>query len=543
MVSLPPATFAEALQLYWFAWVLRRRGTIGRLDQALFPFYRDDLAAGRLTRADAFALLRDFWDGCNRAGSGDTLVNVMLGGQDRDGHDATTDLSCLMLEVALAVRQPEPHVNVRLHAGTPPGFVDLAVQVQLLGHGQATVYHDEGIIPELVRLGVPLASARNYANDGCTEVTIDGESGITFYQVEALKSLELTLFNGDENVRPGPAVGRYVYRCTEPRPLRTGAKLGFRSGDFAAMRTYDELYAAFLAQYQHQVEHAAGALRYWHGQQQEHGVTAPFLAGTFPATLATGVDPLRGGFAVPCWTIFAGSLTAVADALAALRQVVFDDRACTPAELLAALRADFVGHEPLRQRCLAAPKFGNDDDYVDTIAADLARRFCDHVTSLPTPTGKPYWPALFDYLFNDHAKIVGATPDGRRWQDPVAEHFSPTPGHARRGPTAVINSATKAPLARACGSAIFHVSLARGLVPATPAGHALLKQLLQTALAKGAGVVNFAIYDVAALRAAQQHPEQHRDLVVRVWGYSARFVDLSSDMQDHIIARAIAGDA
>jgi len=238
---------------------------------------------------------------------------------------------------------------------------------------------------------------------------------------------------------------------------------------------------------------------------------------------------------------FSGAIPTVADGLAAIRKVVFEDRFCTPAELLQALRDNFDGHEKLRQRCLAAPKFGNDDDAVDRIASDIARRFCEQVVACPTPDGKPFWPALYDFLFNYQTTITGATPDGRRWKEPVAEHYSPTPGRARRGPTAVIRSAAKGPLAQACGSSVFHISLSRGTIPENDAGRSLLQGLFTAALKMGVAVMNIAIYDVAALQEAKRHPEGHEDLIVRVWGFSARFVDLSDEMQDHIIARAMAG--
>jgi len=534
-----PHTFREAVQLFWFAWNLRGHGTIGRLDQHLWPFYRDDMEAERITREAALALMCELWEGFNRAARGDTLQNLMLGGQDRDGRDATNPLSLLMLDAALAVRQEEPHLNARLNAGTPDAFLDRLAAVQALGHGQGTIYADEVIIPALVNLGVPLTSARNYANDGCTEVTIDGESRISFVQVEALKSLELTLFNGEGNVLPGEAKGRYILQTHAERTLYSALEFGFRSGDFATMRSFDEVYQAFIAQYLHQVGRKMAQLCDSICYEEREGVTAPFLAGTFPECLATGVDPLRGSLPVPCHIIFSGSLPTVADGLAAIKQVVFEDGFCSPAELLKALRVDWVGYPELHRRCLAAPKYGNDDDFVDLIAADLTRCFCRFVTAYPTPSGKPFWPALFNYLFNDEAKVTGATPDGRRWGEPMAEHYSPTPGRAKNGPTAVMRSAAKSPLADACGSAIFHISLTRSLVPPDESGTRLLRQLITSALALGISVMNTAIYDIEALREAQQYPDRHSDLLVRVWGFSARFIELSSDMQNHIIARTI----
>lgn len=535
-----PVTFLHGVQACWFAWVIRGHGTIGRLDQQLHGLYDADLAAGRLTRADAFIILRELWEKMNAAGSGDTLRNVMLGGQDADGRDATSDLSLLMLEVALAARSTEPHVNVRLHARTPPAFLEKLLDLQLLGHGQGTVYSDELLIPALQRYGgVPLAAARNYANDGCNEIIIDGESGIRICTMDAMKALELALFNGQGNALPGEAVGRYWHKAGPARPIHTSLEFGFGSGDMAAMTRFADVYEAVWRQYAYQVERKLKWLDDCIRQETEHAITAPFVAGLLPRCLEDGVDPVRGGHTVECNVLFSGTLTTLADALAGIRQVVFTDGFCSMAELLAALRADFAGHEPLRQRLLAAPKFGNDVDSVDVLAADLVTRFCRLVREHPTPVGRPYWPALFNHTFSDEAKLVGATPDGRRWKDPIAEHFSPTPGRARRGPTAVIRSVSKAPLTQAVGTAVFHLSLSRSVVPMGERGRGVLRQLLTTALTLGVPVLNVAIYNPATLQAAREHPEQYADLLVRVWGYSARFVELDADMQAHIMARAV----
>lgn len=171
--------------------------------------------------------------------------------------------------------------------------------------------------------------------------------------------------------------------------------------------------------------------------------------------------------------------------------MVFEEEICTPAELLDALQTDFADHEPLRRRLLSAPKFGNDDDRVDEIAADIARRFCEHVRQCVAPNGKQFWPALYNFTFNNCAKVVGATPDGRHWKDPIAEHYSPTPGRAKNGPTAIIRSVCKAPLNEACGAAIFHISLSRDIAPQNVQGQTILKQLLATAVDMGVGVMKY----------------------------------------------------
>jgi formate C-acetyltransferase len=543
----PPQSFAQAVQLFWFAWCLRNgRGissTIGRLDQHLHPFYAADVEAGRLTRGEALGILRELWGGFGRVVSHPVygLMNLIVGGQDRDGLDATNEVSRLMVETAVAVNDTNPFLSVRIHDRTPADFLDRVVELQLLGTGQGTVYNDEVIVPSLVEYGVPLRSARNYANDGCNEVTIDGESEIHLCMVEAMKSLELALFNGRENPGLPDSPGGAVLAGQSDHARSTRLDLAHESGDFAAMTSWEQFLEAYLDQYTFQIaarmKEAQDGIRH----RAEWGFNSPWVGGTFPRVLETGRDIGRGGVAIANDVVFLGSMATVADALAGVKKVVFEDAACTPAEMLEALQTNWEGREPLRQRCLAAPKFGNDDDYVDGIARDVIARAAAFVRRQPTFSGAPAWPALFQHTFINTAHVCGPTPDGRRQGDPVGEHLSPTPGRATHGPTAVIRSVAKCPLAECVGVSIFHVNLSRTTAPNNAKGRALVKGLLTAGLRMGITQMTTAIYDVETLKAAKAEPERYEDLIVRVWGYSARFTTLSPAMQDHIIARAIGG--
>jgi formate C-acetyltransferase len=543
----PPRTFAQAVQLFWFVHCIRVTGwssTIGRLDQHLFPFYRAD-AAGGLTREDALELLCELWRGLNRQvpHPSNGLMNLMVGGQDAAGNDAANEVSYLLIDTAIRVNDTNPFVSARVHARTEKRFLDKVIELQLVGHGQGTVYNDELIIPSLVRYGLPLELARNYANDGCNEITIDGQSTICLWIVDALKCLEAALFDGKENPSAHQAPRRLLLATEQPLNLVDQAYTGFQSGAFNAMRSFDEFLEAFMRQYLHHIDRALRDQGNLMKQFAANGVSSPLMAGTFASVLESGLDPHRGGVEVIEQVVFLGSLGTVADGLAAVKKVVFEERACAPEQLLEALAADWKGHDALRALCRAAPKFGNDDDDVDLIIADVIRRAVDHMKRAPSFSGLPVWPCLFNHAFVNSAQMCGATPDGRRWMDPVGEHFSPTPGCAVHGPTAVIRSATKAPLADCVGVAIFHIGLARSLAPQGERSRALIENLIRTAFRLGATVINVAIYDVATLKEARLHPEKYPDLIVRVWGYSARFTSLSGDMQDHIIARAIQGAA
>ena len=537
----PPETFLQAVQLYKFMYRIRcdyHTATIGQLDQYLYPFYRADLDAGRTTSDEAMDLLGELWEMFNR---GQTLTNLMLGGQNRQGNDATNDLSYLMIDVALKLKRPEPYVNVRIHANTPPSFIEKLAELHLQGIGHGTVYNDEVLIPGLVDNWIPLDRARNYANDGCTEVIIDGESTIDFFNMmTALKSIELMMFNGEQNVDVFDIENS---RCPEwsthlvERNYWPICKVGFRSGDVTAMTSFEEVYQAFLRQYLFQIDFWIATFENFITPSYENYTTSFVLAGTYPECRLTGADPKRGGgFKEKCFMGFVGHVPAAADCLAAIKRVVFDQQVCTMAELQAALRADFEGYEDLRQQLLHAPKFGNDDDVVDTIASDIVDRLITHFKQTRAIHGKPYLLALYTDAFTGVQDIVGATPDGRRWGDTTGMHYAPVPGRALSGPTAVLQSAAKACLGAACGTAPVNVNL-----PPVSGDLAHEKEaavsLIAAAMDMGISVMTIARYDADVLAEAQAKPEAHQDLIVRVRGFSMRFVDLDRNMQDHIITR------
>lgn len=194
----------------------------------------------------------------------------------------------------------------------------------------------------------------------------------------------------------------------------------------------------------------------------------------------------------------------------------------------------------MRRRLLRAPKFGNDIDSVDYLAADIANLFCDILKEKGNQAGRTIWPALLGYMFVQEACFTGATPDGRRWKDPIAEHYSPTPGRATHGPTALMRSCGKGPLGRAFGTAPVHLSIPRSTVPKNEDGIRIMEAITEAAALQGFVMLNIGIYDLDVLEKARKNPEQYEDVIVRVWGYSARFIDLSDEMQRHVMSRVLA---
>lgn len=535
-----PQTFGGAVQAFYLSWKLRgvlSTATIGRLDQYLYPFYRNDIDSGRLTDCEVLDILCDLWRRFNASGSGDTLMTLTLGGQNENGKDEANDLSILMVKASCLVHQPEPHIHIRYHKNTRADLMDQAAKLQVLGGGQGSIYNDEVIIPSLVAAGISLHHACNYATDGCTEIIVDTKSRIDFANIDSVKCLEYALFNGNPPALPGPAVTKYWTHRTEAVEWQTTLVPPCKSGDVSEATDFSVVYDAYCRQFTYQIREKIKRLVASDKYIKAHAVTPSFLNGSYDECLDTGMDCFRGGLPVDCLMLFAGSLTTVADSLAALKQVVFEEKRYTMREVLNALSVNYEGYEVMRRELAAAPKFGNDDDTVDLIAADLANLFIDATEAAGKAEGVRIWPALLGYLFVQEAHFTGATPDGRRWKDPIAEHYSATPGKAVNGPTALMASAGKGPLKRAYGTAPVHVTLPRSLVPVSEEGEALMKRLVRVAIKKDFLMLNIGIYDADAMRAAQKDPERYADLIVRVWGYSARFIDLSEDMQEHVITR------
>lgn len=547
LADQPPQTFEQALQLTYLIWKLRclnKPGAdIGRLDVHLYPWFRQDMDAGRITEEEVLALLCDFWQLLNENDSGDTLINVMVGGRNPDGSDAGSRLSVLMLKATQLCKGSEPHINVRVHPKLEPEIYKEMLKVQLMGQGQATVYNDEVIIPSLVKFGISEELACCYTNDGCTEIMLDGYSGIDFAHIDAVATFELAFNNGQWAERTYRSVVKYWRKDLPEYYYTPDAAPGFASGCPESCESFEEFYRQFLRQYEFQTRSRAAGLKRLRDDRMAGAQTSLLLNGTYEYILDSGKDVLRGGFPVENYMMFSGSIPTVADCLMAVKTLVFDKKLYTIAQIKEAIRVNFEGHEAMRQQMLAVPKFGNDLEEVDALAADIARHFCGWLEQFRKETGLAIWPALLGWRFIEEAWGVAATPDGRRYGDPIAEHFCATPGRVVNGPTALIRSISGARdvIEKAVGVCAVHVTLPRNLGNSDEQSIAILDALVGAAIAGGLNEMNIAIYDAALLRQAQRDPENHRDIIVRVWGYSARFVDLCEQMQEHVISRITGG--
>ena len=536
-----PETFAQALQLFWFMYVLRNplgRGCIGRLDQKLFPFYETERKKGLKNNEKVLELIEEFYRHLNELGTGDTLRNLMLSGQDKNGNDETNDLTYLFLKAYVKQGDAEPHLNVRLHKKSPEKLIRMCIQLLETGKGQPTLYFDDHIIPAMEQAGIPHDLACRYTNDGCTETVIDGASNIFFLQHEMVKTVELTLFNGKENPGIYPVKMKKSGTFGPTFEPRTALVLGYESGDVTKMESFDEVYSAFEKQLTFQLQHWLQKINEKIIDDEENTVTSPLVGGSLKLCLERGRDPLRGGgFQVGNYQLLSGSIGTAADCLRGIQIAVFENKWCTIEELVSALASDYDGQEVLRQRLLHSPKYGNGDDRVDKIAARIASKFIEIVNGYRSENGKRVWPGLYDIDFKISANITGASPDGRKFRDPIGEHCSPTPGMAKKGPTAIIESAARLPLRNGYASSPIHLTLDKGSFIMGAEKEKILYTLLSEAGERGIPVLNISMYSKEELMEAKIHPEHYPDLVVRVWGFNARFVELDEELQEHIIRR------
>ena len=416
-------------------------------------------------------------------------------------------------------------------------IADLVAQkLNILHLDTGAMYRAVGL--SALRMGVPLQVARCYANDGCTEITLEGNAGIFFWQMESMKALELALYNGKESPN---APHKLVRKWNRNRPAShfiSQLMLGFESGDMRQCSSFEEVMACFYRQFDYQIRLYLQRISNTILQHKQSGEyqTSLLTQCMIPHVLDTGMEPVRGGLISDNYQLLSGSIPTVADSLYAIKEAVFERKLCTMAQLMDALAADFKGYELLQSQLRRLPKFGNDEDGVDLLAAEIAAHFCDEVEQYDYPCGMRVLPGIYNIDFVMFASVLGATPDGRNAGDAICCHYSPTPSCATKGITAALQSASKGNLPRGCAASPVYLTLPRLM---DTDYKAVISSLFAGCEALRLPVVNLSIVNVQELEDARIHPEKHRDLIVRVWGYNAYFVDLDDELQLHIIHRTL----
>ena len=533
----PPRDFWEALQYYWFVHLgvtteLNPWDAFcpGHLDQHLYPFYERELEEGTLTREQAEELLQCLWVKFNNqpappkvgvtaqeSGTYTDFVQINLGGLRADGSDGVNELSYLMLDVIGEMRQVQPNPSVQVSQKSPERFVKHAAKVIRQGMGKPDLFNCDLIVQELMRQGKSVQDARQGGTSGCVETGAFGkESYILTGYFNMPKVLEITLNNG-----------------VDPR---TGQRIGLETGDPTQLETFEELFEAYERQLSHFVDIKIRGNNVVERLYASY-LPAPFLSLLIDDCITKGRDYHDGGARYDTSYIQGVGVGTMTDALAAIKYHVFDEKTLTMAELLAVLRENFESHERMRQMLLnKAPKYGNDDDYADDVMVDVFEAYFNAIDGRPNTRGGTYRINLLPTTVHVYfGSVIGATPDGRRAGMPLSEGISPVQGADRRGPTAVIKSVAKMDHVRT-GGTLLNQKFTPQLLK-DEAGLDKFVQLIRTYFKLGGHHVQFNVVDAATLRAAQENPEQHRDLIVRVAGYSDYFCDLSQALQDEIIAR------
>lgn len=534
--AYPPRTFREALQAYWFVHL----GVVtdlnvwdsynpGRLDQHLYPFYKKELEAGTLTHQQARELLQCFWIKFNnqpappkvgiteeQSGTYTDFALINIGGVDpKTGQDAVNDVSYLILDVVEEMQLVQPSCCIQVSAKNPDRFLKRACQVIRTGLGQPSIFNTDVIIREMLHDGKTLFDARSGGPSGCVEVSAFGKESCTLTgYCNWPKIFELTLHNGQDP--------------------RTGLQLGPKTGRPETFTSFEQLLDAYKTQLNHFINIKIRGNQIIERLYAEW-MPSPFMSVLVDDCIQRGKDYHDGGPRYNTTYIQGVGIGTLTDAMAAVKYHVFDRKTITMQTLLNALKANFSGLETLQKQLAQSPRYGNDDDYADSIAVDVFNIYYEAVNGRPNTKGGKYRINLLPTTVHIYfGEVTGALPNGRKAGLPVSEGISPSQGADTEGPTAVLKSAGKLDHARTGGTLLnmkFNPQVLEG------EGLDKLVQLVRSYFRLDGHHVQFNVINRQTLLEAQKNPQQHRHLIVRVAGYSDYFVELGEGLQNEIIAR------
>ena len=532
-----PRNFHEAIQMYWFVHL----GTItelngwdamnpGHFDQHLAPFYAAEIAAGTLTREQAKELLCCFWIKVNNhtappkvgitareSGTYNDFTNINIGGITADGKDGVSEVSYILLEVIEELHILQPGNSVHISSKTPDRFLHAACKVIRQGHGYPSVFNPDVYVTELLRQGKSLKDAREGGCSGCIEVGAFGkESFLLTGYLNVPKVLEITLNNGIDPV--------------------TGKQAGIETGDPRTFTNYEQLYEAFKRQLDFIIDTKIRVSNYIDRMFAKYA-PAPFLSVVIEDCISKGKDYYNGGPRYNTNYIQCTGLGTTTDSLAVLKKHVFEDERFSMERVLDAVANNFEGEEFLRQTVLnKTPFFGNDDDYADDIALKVYADLLEAIDGKPNVRGGEFHLNMLSTTCHIYfGKVMGATPNGRLAGKSISDGTSPSHGADTHGPSMVIRSLTKLDHTMSGGTLLnqrFLPSLLKRDEDITKLG-----QLIRSYFTLGGHHIQFNIVDTATLKAAQKCPEDYKDLLVRMAGYSDYFNDMNADLQQEVIER------
>ncbi|NWK56159.1 glycyl radical protein [Verrucomicrobiaceae bacterium N1E253] len=532
-----PETFREALQYYWFVHI----GVItelnpwdafnpGRLDQHLWPFYHEEIEKGSLDEEQARELLQAFWVKfhnhpappkvgvtAQESGTYTDFALINLGGVKPDGTDATNELTYLILDVIEEMRLLQPSSMVQVSKKNPDRLLKRTGRIVKTGFGQPSIFNTDAVVQELLRQGKSLEDARRGGCSGCVEAGAFGREAYFLSGYFNLpKVLEITLNNG-----------------VDPR---TGQQLGPQTGEVQAFGSFEDFYAAFEQQVRHFVDIKIRGNNLIESIISRY-MPVPFLSLLIDDCIETGRDYHHGGARYNSTYIQGVGLGTVTDGLSSIWHNIYQSQHCSWEEMLEALRDDFSGHEALYEQVMEkTPKYGNDDDRADALTSRIFESFWSAVDGRPNARGGEHRVDMLPTTCHVYfGKVTGALPDGKKNGETVSEGISPVQGADRKGPTAALNSAAKFDHIKT-GGTLLNQKLSPQLL-ASDAGLNHFVDLVRGYFSKDAHHIQFNVVTRKTLLDALENPEKHRDLIVRVAGYSDYFLNLTPELQDEIIRR------
>lgn len=532
----PPESFYEAIQTVWFTQlgsILSENSlalNLGRFDQYMYPYFASDIEKGRITKEKAQELIEALWIKLSEwvwvissntakffAGY-NAFQNLTVGGRTRDGRDATNELSYMCLKASENVKTHQPGLSVRIHPDSPDEFLLAVCKLISVGTGFPAVHNDRIGSEMLLAVGLSPEDARDWSNCGCV---------VPHFR-------KVGEWTSAVNINLAAAV---EYALNEGKSRITGQKMGLSEKPVAAFKSFDEVKSAFFRQLSNLIKHAViGTVT----AQQIHAemVPRPYISLLVDGCMEKGKDLSRGGAKYNVGPVLTGiGVADSANSLAAIKKLVFDEKKYTLEEICKALDADWEGYEELRQAALACPKYGNDDDYVDSIALEITDFYHKEIKSYKDYFGSPFNSAFMGISnYIPAGSVIGATPDGRKAKSPLTEGISPHAGTDLTSPTAAMRSAAKINHDIHSGGTLLNLKFAPELLK-SERNLKNLAALIRSYFALGAFHVQFNVISAETLRKAQERPEDYRDLLVRVAGYSTQFVNLSREVQDAIIER------
>ena len=538
-----PKTFWQAMQLFNIATALiqvESNGhsiSYGRMDQWLYPFYEEDMKNNTISKEFALELieveyvkmnnptkLKDKGSMALRNGRGFGGESLTIGGMDKEGRDATNDLTMLMLEGSVHTRMMNPWVCVRMHEGTPYELKIKTVECIRAGYGHPKLFNDEPAIQGMMKKGMSLEEARDYCVVGCVEISLPGKEygWHDAAYVNTPKMMEMVLNGG--------------------RSLNTGKQLGPDSGSLETYQSFDEVLASVDTQFEYWTDQMCSSLCIIDNIHREIK-PLPYLSMFYADCVASGKDVTEGGAKYNGTGPQASGMATCADSLASIKQLIFDEKRCTGAELLDAVKNNWKGYEKLYAYVNSSKvhHYGNDDDYADELFKYMFECYCRHISGRKNPRGGIFSPGVYSVNANVAMGMnTNASVDGRKKGEAISDNMGPVHtdccSHDINGSTAVVNSLAKVDHSLATNGTLMNLKFPQESVAGIE-GRDNLVSFIDEYIAKKPMHVQFNIMSSATMRAAQKKPEDYKDMLVRVAGYSAYFVELGKPLQKDLIQR------